>query len=100
MNCRFCNNNLGHVFVDLVNSPLSNSYLVQEQLNEPEAYYPLKLLLCENCFLVQIDEYRKSKDIFNENYAYFSSYSTAGSTIPNDMLIPLQNALDTTNTLA
>ena len=77
MNCRFCNNNLGHVFVDLVNSPLSNSYLVQEQLNEPEAYYPLKLSLCENCFLVQIDEYKKSRDIFNENYAYFSSYSTS-----------------------
>ncbi len=77
MNCRFCNNFLKHEFIDLVNSPLSNSYIDQEQLNEPETFYPLKLLLCENCFLVQIEEYRKSKDIFNENYAYFSSYSTS-----------------------
>ena len=77
MNCRFCNNVLKHEFIDLVNSPLSNSYIDQEQLNEPETFYPLKLLLCENCFLVQIEEYRKSKDIFNENYAYFSSYSTS-----------------------
>ena len=77
MNCRFCNNVLKHEFIDLVNSPLSNSYLTQKQLNEPEIYYPLRLLLCENCFLVQIEEYRKSKDIFNENYAYFSSYSTS-----------------------
>tara|TARA_Y100000294_G_scaffold57802_1_gene54637 strand:+ start:812 stop:2041 length:1230 start_codon:yes stop_codon:yes gene_type:complete len=77
LNCRFCNNFLKHEFIDLVNSPLSNSYIDQEQLNEPETFYPLKLLLCENCFLVQIEEYRKSKDIFNENYAYFSSYSTS-----------------------
>ena len=77
MNCRFCNNGLKHEFIDLVNSPLSNSYLAQDQLNEPEIFYPLKLLLCENCYLVQIDEYRKSRDIFNEDYAYFSSYSTS-----------------------
>jgi len=77
LNCRFCNNVLKHEFIDLVNSPLSNSYIDQEQLNEPETFYPLKLLLCENCFLVQIDEYRKSRDIFNEDYAYFSSYSTS-----------------------
>ncbi len=77
MNCRFCNSGLRREFIDLVNSPLSNSYLVQEQLNEPETFYPLKLLLCENCFLVQIDEYRKYRDIFNENYAYFSSYSAS-----------------------
>ncbi len=77
MNCRFCNNILKYEFVDLVNSPLSNSYLAQEQLSEPETFYPLKLSLCESCFLVQIDEYKKYKEIFNENYAYFSSYSTS-----------------------
>ena len=77
MNCRFCNTLLTHEFVDLVNSPLSNSYLTKDQLNEPEIYYPLKLFVCEKCFLVQIDEYKKSNEIFDNNYAYFSSFSSS-----------------------
>lgn len=77
MRCRFCNNNLTHEFIDLVNSPPSNSFLTKEQLNEPEIFYPLKLYVCDKCFLVQIDEYKGSKEIFNQNYAYFSSYSTS-----------------------
>ena len=77
MNCRFCNNNLKHKFIDLVNSPPSNSYLTRIQLNEPEIFYPLKLFICDKCFLVQIDEYKSSKEIFNKEYAYFSSYSTS-----------------------
>ncbi|MDA3897933.1 MAG: class I SAM-dependent methyltransferase [Desulfobacteraceae bacterium] len=76
MHCRFCNTQLKHVFIDLVNAPPSNSFLTEAQLNEPEVYYPLKLYVCHNCYLVQIDEYRKSDDIFNSDYAYFSSYST------------------------
>lgn len=75
MRCRFCGTALKHVFIDLLNSPPSNSYLTKEQLSEPEIYYPLKVYVCDNCFLVQIDEYKKSGEIFNENYAYFSSYS-------------------------
>src|SRR3972149_5896552 len=77
MNCRFCKNILKHEFIDLVNSPPSNSYLTKEQLNDPEIFYPLKILICEKCFLVQIDEYKKSEEIFGENYAYFSSFSTS-----------------------
>lgn len=76
MNCRFCKTQLEDVFVDLVNSPASNSYLTKEQLNEPEPFYPLKIYVCEKCKLVQIDEYKKSNDIFDKDYAYFSSYST------------------------
>ena len=75
MKCRFCNNKLTFEFIDLVNSPPSNSNLTKEELNEPETYFPLKLFLCEKCFLVQIDEYKKSGEIFNEKYAYFSSFS-------------------------
>lgn len=75
MRCRFCGHTLEKVFIDLVNAPPSNSYLTKEQLNEPEVYFPLKVLFCEHCWLVQIDEYKKSDEIFNENYAYFSSYS-------------------------
>ncbi len=75
MKCRFCQKELKHIFVDLVNSPPSNSFLKKEELDMPETYYPLKLYVCHHCFLVQIDEYKKSKEIFNQNYAYFSSVS-------------------------
>jgi hypothetical protein len=75
MQCRFCKTELEHVFIDLVNSPPSNSFLSREQLNEPEVFYPLKVYTCGNCFLVQVDEYKKSDTIFNNEYVYFSSYS-------------------------
>lgn len=77
MNCRFCNTELRHVFIDLFNSPASNSFLSKEQLSEPETFYPLKVFTCHTCFLVQLDEYKKSDDIFNSDYVYFSSYSTS-----------------------
>ena len=77
MKCRFCNHCIETIFVDLANSPPSNSYLTLEQLSLPEIYYPLKVMVCENCFLVQIDKYKKPTEIFNNNYAYFSSYSTS-----------------------
>lgn len=75
MNCRFCNTQIQNVFIDLGNSPASNSFLKSEQLNEPEVFYPLKVYTCHNCFLVQIDEYKKSEAIFNNEYVYYSSYS-------------------------
>src|SRR5213596_2974123 len=76
MNCRFCKTELKDVFIDLVNSPASNSFLTSEQLNEPEIFYPLKVYTCPSCFLVQVDEYKKSDAIFDSGYVYFSSYST------------------------
>jgi 2-polyprenyl-3-methyl-5-hydroxy-6-metoxy-1,4-benzoquinol methylase len=76
MHCRFCKTELTHEFIDLINAPASNSFLTKEQLNEPEAYYPLKVMVCHNCFLVQVDEYKSSESIFNSEYVYFSSYST------------------------
>lgn len=75
MKCRFCQTDLKVVFIDLFNSPASNSFLSAEQLNEPEFYYPLKVYTCHHCFLVQIDEYKKSDTIFDNSYVYFSSYS-------------------------
>ena len=77
MECRFCKTELEHVFIDLVNSPASNSFLSSEQLNEPETFYPLKVYTCHKCFLVQVDEYKKSDAIFDSNYVYFSSYSSS-----------------------
>jgi len=75
LKCRFCKHELTHPFIDLVNSPPSNSFLRFEELNQPEVYYPLKLFVCEECFLVQVDEYKKSDEIFSDQYIYFSSYS-------------------------
>ncbi|HTR31915.1 MAG TPA: class I SAM-dependent methyltransferase [Puia sp.] len=77
MHCRFCHTELKHVFIDLINSPASNSFLTAEQLNEPEVFFPLKVFTCHTCFLVQIDEYKKSDAIFNHEYVYFSSFSTS-----------------------
>jgi 2-polyprenyl-3-methyl-5-hydroxy-6-metoxy-1,4-benzoquinol methylase len=77
MLCRFCKTKLVNVFIDLVNSPPSNSFLSFQELNEPEIFYPIKVYTCHNCFLVQLDEYKKSDAIFNSNYVYFSSYSTS-----------------------
>lgn len=77
MQCRFCKTELSDVFIDLVNSPASNSFLSAEELNQPETFYPLKVYTCPSCFLVQVDEYKKSDAIFDSNYVYFSSYSTS-----------------------
>ncbi len=76
MVCRFCNNELTHEFVDLGNAPPSNAFLAKSQLGEPEVFYPLKAFVCEACFLVQVDEYRRHDAIFDDRYAYFSSYSS------------------------
>ena len=72
--CRFCDNALKYTFVDLGISPLSNSYLKAEQLNHMEPFYPLRVYVCEQCFLVQLPVFQSSENIFCD-YAYFSSFS-------------------------
>jgi len=72
--CRLCSSNLVNTFVDLGTSPLANSYLASEQLNETEPFYPLHVYVCNSCFLVQIPEIQTPEQIFSD-YAYFSSYS-------------------------
>jgi SAM-dependent methyltransferase len=73
-NCRFCGRTLTHVFADLGTSPLANSYLTAEQLAAPEPTYPLKVMVCDDCFLVQLPELASPAELFTD-YAYFSSYS-------------------------
>jgi hypothetical protein len=74
--CRFCNARLTHTFVDLGMSPLCESYLRADQLNQMEPFYPLHVFVCAECFLVQLQEYVSPAEIFSE-YAYFSSYADA-----------------------
>ena len=72
--CRFCGTPPAHSFADLGMSPLSNSYLTDDQLRSMEPYYPLHALVCESCLLVQLEDYGSPEQIFSD-YAYFSSYS-------------------------
>lgn len=72
--CRFCDTDLEHTFVDLGVSPLANSYLTSEQLDQAETFLPLHVRVCHRCFLVQLPEMQRPEDIFSD-YAYFSSYS-------------------------
>jgi 2-polyprenyl-3-methyl-5-hydroxy-6-metoxy-1,4-benzoquinol methylase len=72
--CRFCGTPLKHTFVDLGISPLSNAYLTAQQLNSAETFYPLHAYVCENCLLVQLEQFESPQQIFND-YPYFSSYS-------------------------
>lgn len=72
--CRFCNAVLTETLVDLGMSPLCESFLTAEQLNQMEPFYPLHVYVCSECFLVQLEEYVSPEKIFT-HYAYFSSYS-------------------------
>ena len=74
--CRLCGAALVHTFVDLGMTPLCESFLTANQLDAMEPYYPLHVLLCDQCYLVQLREYVKPEHIFTE-YAYFSSFSTS-----------------------
>lgn len=72
--CRFCGSALRHTFVDLGMSPLCESYVEPDGLNEMEPFYPLHVRVCASCFLVQVEEYVAPEAIFTE-YAYFSAFS-------------------------
>jgi C-methyltransferase C-terminal domain/Putative zinc binding domain/Methyltransferase domain len=72
--CRICGAALTQTFVDIGMSPLCESYIRPEQLDRPETFYPLHVLICGSCLLVQLPVYVTGEDIFSD-YAYFSSYS-------------------------
>jgi 2-polyprenyl-3-methyl-5-hydroxy-6-metoxy-1,4-benzoquinol methylase len=72
--CRHCGAGLHRTFCDLGVSPLANSYLTREQLEQGEMFFPLHAYVCERCFLVQLQQFETPDNIFSE-YAYFSSYS-------------------------
>lgn len=77
MKCRHCQTELIHTFIDLGFAPPSNAYLTVEQLKQPEVYFPLKVKICEQCWLVQTEDYAQADDLFNADYAYFSSTSSS-----------------------
>jgi len=76
MKCRHCHAPLTLSFLDLGTAPPSNAYRTAAQLRQPEMWYPLRLLVCESCWLVQTEDYAGRDALFTEDYAYFSSYSS------------------------
>jgi hypothetical protein len=76
MKCRYCGEPLKHTFLDLGFAPPSNAYLTETDLSKPEKYYPLKIKVCGQCWLVQTEDYATADEFFSSEYAYFSSTST------------------------
>ena len=77
MRCRHCSTELTHTFIDLGSSPPSNAYIMKDALQEAERWYPLKVMTCDRCWLVQTEDFVKADEMFANDYAYFSSYSTS-----------------------
>jgi hypothetical protein len=76
MKCRHCGLQLRHTFLDLGFAPPSNAYLAEQDLLKPEKYYPLKIKVCDQCWLVQTEDYAQADELFSSDYAYFSSTSS------------------------
>jgi len=77
MKCRHCDAEVTLPFVDLGAAPPSNAYLDAAALDLPETWYPLRVMVCERCWLVQTQDYAHADELFSPDYAYFSSFSTS-----------------------
>ena len=77
MNCRHCQNSLKHLFLDLGFAPPSNAYRLEEDLQKSEKMYPLRIFVCDKCWLVQTEDFVDADELFSPEYAYFSSTSSS-----------------------
>ena len=77
MKCRHCSSPLRLPFLDLGSAPPSNAYLSEAALRAPETWFPLRLLVCESCWLVQTEDHAGREALFTDDYAYFSSFSSS-----------------------
>jgi len=93
MKCRHCGRALQHQFLDLGFAPPSNAYLKAEDLLVPEVSFPLKLYVCEECWLVQTEDYSGSDELFTDDYAYFSSTSSGWVRHARDYCTMVSNKL-------
>ena len=75
MKCRHCESELTLPLVDLGSAPPSNAYLTKHSLRMPEKWFPLRVLVCDNCWLVQTEDFAQADELFDDDYAYFSSFS-------------------------
>jgi len=76
-NCRFCGTALEHLMIDLGLSPLCEDFIKEGERDQPEQFYPLQVFVCDNCWLAQAKEFSSNADIFDDDYGYFSSYSSS-----------------------
>ena len=97
--CRACGTPLKTIFADLGRSPPSNAFRTVEQLDQPEYTLPLRVYVCNECQLVQMPAYDKREQIFNENYAYFTSTSPTAVKHAEDYVVDITHrlSLDTTS---
>jgi Hypothetical methyltransferase. len=77
MNCRHCGASLRLSFLDLGSAPPSNAYLTEAALHAPELWFPLRVLVCQECWLVQTEDHTGREALFAGDYAYFSSFSSS-----------------------
>jgi SAM-dependent methyltransferase len=77
MKCRHCNSNLNLPLVDLGSAPPSNAYLTDQTLHVSELWFPLRVMVCEQCWLVQTEDFTDAHKLFDAEYAYFSGYSSS-----------------------
>jgi SAM-dependent methyltransferase len=77
MKCRHCSSGLELPLVDLGSAPPSNAYLTRQTLRAPEKWFPLRVLVCETCWLVQTEDFAQASELFDADYAYFSGFSTS-----------------------
>ena len=97
MKCRHCKTELELEFLNLGNAPPSNAYLNKEDLRKPEITYPLRILTCTNCWLVQTEDYTDADELFNDDYAYFSSTSKSWLKHASDYCTMITNRLGLSN---
>lgn len=77
MKCRHCGSDLKLPLVDLGSAPPSNAYLNEQTLHAPEKWFPLRVLVCEHCWLAQTEDFAQADELFDADYAYFSGFSTS-----------------------
>lgn len=94
MKCRHCAHDLRLAFLDLGSAPPSNAYLTQTTLNAPETWFPLRVLVCEHCWLVQTEDHAGREALFNDDYAYFSSFSSSWLAHAKQYVLDMQQRFD------
>ncbi|MDD3530023.1 MAG: SAM-dependent methyltransferase, partial [Gallionellaceae bacterium] len=77
MKCRHCGAELDLSLVDLGSAPPSNAYLTESTLHAPEKWYPLRVLVCRECWLAQTEDFSQAHELFDADYAYFSGFSSS-----------------------
>nr|WP_319540119.1 class I SAM-dependent methyltransferase [uncultured Methanospirillum sp.] len=97
MKCRHCGEELKTTLIDLGNSPPSNAYLKRENLNYAEKWFPLRVMVCNYCWLVQTEEQTTSEDLFTAEYAYFSSYSSTWLAHAEKYVLEMINRINLNN---